>query len=549
MFKKTSIRFMPAMLLVLGLVLVACQPETVEVTRVVTETVTETVTEEVEVEVTRVVEGEVITETVTEEVEVEVTRVVEVEAMEELPFAGVEVNILTIAGDAISGPLRARAPDFEALTGATINISDAPFADLYNKILVDAADANGEFDGYVFAVTWTPDFAAPGFLEDLGPYVANDASLQWDDVTPFFREFSSAFEGTLYTIPLDGDFHQVYYRSDVLDAAGLEPPQTWEDYLAIAEAVHGQDMNGDGEADFGSCIGQTRNGQAYWFVHSIASGYLQSQGTGQGGFFNPADMTPLVNSAGFIRALEIYGELTQYGPPDQTNIDVGDTRGLWQAGRCALTLDWGDIGPLSIDTENAVPEVQSGTGAVVLPGSTEVMDWESGELVACDDTTCPHAIDGVNHAPFGAFGGWSAALRASSDAKDATYAFFAYMNAPEQSNVDVTIGSTGFNPYRQSQFLNRQLWVEAGMSPEFASNYLGALEAGLNSPNFMLDLRIPNGQQYQQVILDTVVSQYLAGEFTAAEAAAEIESQWEALTDELGREEQLAAYRKSLGLD
>lgn len=56
-------------LLVLSLLLVACQPETVEVTRVVTETVTETVTEEVEVEVPVEVEVEV-------EVPVEVTRVV-----------------------------------------------------------------------------------------------------------------------------------------------------------------------------------------------------------------------------------------------------------------------------------------------------------------------------------------------------------------------------------------------------------------------------------------------------------------------------------------
>jgi peptide/nickel transport system substrate-binding protein len=64
-------------------VLAACQPETVEVTRIVKETVVETVIEEkevevevaVEVEVTREVEVEVI-----EETEVEVTRIVEVEA-------------------------------------------------------------------------------------------------------------------------------------------------------------------------------------------------------------------------------------------------------------------------------------------------------------------------------------------------------------------------------------------------------------------------------------------------------------------------------------
>ena len=64
------------LLIVAGLLLVACQPEEVEVTRVVTET--ETITEEVEV--TRIVEGEVVTEVQ----EVEVTRVVEVPVEEEM---------------------------------------------------------------------------------------------------------------------------------------------------------------------------------------------------------------------------------------------------------------------------------------------------------------------------------------------------------------------------------------------------------------------------------------------------------------------------------
>ena len=59
-------------LVILAMLAVACEPQTVEVTRVVTET--ETITEQVEVEVTRVVDGEVVTETVVEEV----TRIVEV---------------------------------------------------------------------------------------------------------------------------------------------------------------------------------------------------------------------------------------------------------------------------------------------------------------------------------------------------------------------------------------------------------------------------------------------------------------------------------------
>ena len=40
-------------------------------------------------------------------------------------------------------------------------------------------------------------------------------------------------------------------------------------------------------------------------------------------------------------------------------------------------------------------------------------------------------IDGVNHAPFAAFGGWSGAINAAKDqkVKDAAYAFLSYMSA------------------------------------------------------------------------------------------------------------------------
>ena len=61
-----------------------------------------------------------------------------------------------------------------------------------------------------------------------------------------------------------------------------------------------------------------------------------------------------MNNPGFIRALEIYQATNEFGPPDELNLDVGGTRALWQAGRCALTLDWGDIGTLAIDPEASI---------------------------------------------------------------------------------------------------------------------------------------------------------------------------------------------------
>ena len=462
-------------------------------------------------------------------------------------YDGVTVNVMTFTGPQIAEPLQRRAPDFEKLTGAKVNVITVPFSDLYTKLLTDWATGTNSVDAAVFAPQWMVDYVGPGYLEDLTDKVAADAALAVEDIAPFFREFSQQYNGRTYLITLDGDFQMVYYRSDLFKEAGLSAPATWDDYVAAAKALHGKDMDGDGQADYGSCIAKKRNAQSYWMITSIAASFLQSRGTSQGAFFDTRDMKPLVNNEAFAAALDVYLETTKYAPPDEINLDVGDTRSLFTTGRCALTLDWGDIGTLAIDPENS--KVVDKVGAVMLPGSKQVLDRESGKLVACDAGTCPHAVDGVNRAPFAAFGGWSGGINKSADAKvkAAAYDFFSFMSQPAQSNVDVTIGITGFNPYRLSQFENKENWVKAGMSEAAAADYLGAIQASLNSPNMVLDLRIPKNQAYQQVVLDTALARLLAGEIDKQKAMAAIEEGWVELNEDNGVEDQLKFYKATLG--
>ena len=77
-----------------------------------------------------------------------------------------------------------------------------------------------------------------------------------------------SINGKTYLIALDGDFQMVYYRTDVLAKLGKQPPKTWDDYLDIAKAAQGKDLNGDGKPDYGSCISKKRNAQAYWAILS-----------------------------------------------------------------------------------------------------------------------------------------------------------------------------------------------------------------------------------------------------------------------------------------
>ena len=462
------------------------------------------------------------------------------------PFQGVTINVMTFTGPQIAEPLQRRGKEFEAATGAKVNVITVPFSDLYQKLLTDWSTGTNSIDAAIFAPQWMPDYVTPGFLEDVTARAAKDAKLKENDVAPFFREFSQKYAGKTYMITLDGDFQMAYYRTDILQKLGKRPPQTWDDYLDIAKAAHGKDF-GDGKPVSGSCIAKKRNAQSYWMITSIAGGFLQAKGTSDGAFFDPQTMKPLVNNEAFARALEIYKETTQYGPPNEINLDVGDTRNLFITGQCALTVDWGDIGPLAIDTK--VSKVMDKVGALMLPGSRKVLDRASGKLVDCNTQRCPYAINGVNHAPFAAFGGWSGGInvKAKPQAKDAAYALFSYMSAPEQSNVDVTIGTTGFNPYRVSQFKDMTMWRKAGMSDKAAKDYLTAIQDSLNSPNMVLDLRIPNNQRYQQVALDTALARYLAGEIDTKATMKSIEDQWNEITNEVGKAKQLAAYRASIG--
>jgi multiple sugar transport system substrate-binding protein len=106
-------------------------------------------------------------------------------------YDGVTVNVVTSTGPPIAEPLQRRAPDFQGLTGATVNVITVPFSELYQKVLTDFATGTNSYDVVVFAPQWMVDYVKPGYLEDLTQKVRADSALKWDDIGTFFRDFSA----------------------------------------------------------------------------------------------------------------------------------------------------------------------------------------------------------------------------------------------------------------------------------------------------------------------------------------------------------------------
>ena len=105
---------------------------------------------------------------------------------------------------------------------------------------------------------------------------------------------------------------------------------------------------------------------------------------------------------------------------------------------------------------------------------------------------------------------------------------------------------SGFQPYRKSH-TNIDLWVLAGYDRKYITSYMDSQSTSYNHPNSAIEPRIPGIFQYYSIAEDELQKIY-AGKESAQVGADKIAAAWEALTDKLGRENQVKYYRIAMGL-
>jgi multiple sugar transport system substrate-binding protein len=217
---------------------------------------------------------------------------------------------------------------YQEETGSGVEVQAFPFDDLRSKELNAVTNETGEFDllnlhGAACATFYDGGFLTP--LEEIDPdfewppEVINYGNLgRWDDETSFFSE-----TGTPYALPINGNVQLLYYRRDLYDQMGLEPPTTWEEAIAAAEQVKNVDSD-----VYGYVIrGQVGNEVVFNFLPVLRS-------FGGDVFANePEDWTVTINSEEAQQAIELYLELASYGPSEPGNVGQAEMISLFQSGR------------------------------------------------------------------------------------------------------------------------------------------------------------------------------------------------------------------------
>jgi len=471
-------------------------------------------------------------------------------------YEGVKLNVVTQPGPYIAGPLIDQGKKWTALTGGEVQVIEVPYGELYTKIMTPFITNTHVYDMIVVGATWLPDFTP--YIVTLDDYIANpDTNPDWDDILPAFREKLATWEGKVYALTLDGDTHTLFYRRHLFADAdnqanfkakygyGLQVPKTMVQLRDVAEFFTGWDWNGDGQLDYGWAQPMSRGGQSHWWFWNFVAPYSVMPGEvgrylGQL-YFDPETMEPLVNQPGMLKGLELYKEMAKFGPPGMEAWDVSEIRsGFPGTANIAMTIEWGGIPGMCNDKSFANPAVLGDCGSAPRPGAMEVWDRENQKWVNLEEP---------NYAPVLCFGGWVGSITKTCKDQDAAYDFLKFMNSPEISMQDVMVGDSGYNVYRYSHIENVQAWVGAGLTEQDAKEYLDAVQADMESPNVIIDLRIPGKPEYVDTVLDLYVNMAIVGLEDPEVALQTVYDEWEKITERLGRDSQKSIYQIMMGMD
>jgi len=283
-------------------------------------------------------------------------------------------------------------PDFERENpGVRVVVQQIPWTAAHEKLLTGFVGGSPP-DLAQLGNTWIPEFAAIGALEPLDPRIEASRALAPADYFDGIWK-TNAFAGVTYGVPWYVDTRVLFYRRDLLAAAGYpQPPRTWTDWReAMRRIVDGR------PGRFAILLPTNEWEQVTQFGLQQQSPLLADDGT-RGAFSQPAFAAAAAFYVGLYRdGLAPVVSYTQLGNPYQE----------FSRGYVAMWI----TGPWNLgEFRRRLPPALQDT-------------WMTAPVPAPDDA---HEYPGYSLA-----GGSSLAIFRASAQKDAAWRFVEYLSRPE----------------------------------------------------------------------------------------------------------------------
>ncbi|MBY5787323.1 ABC transporter substrate-binding protein [Rhizobium leguminosarum] len=278
---------------------------------------------------------------------------------------------------------------FEKDTGNQVKLVTMPSSssEQFSQYRLWLAAGNKDVDVYQTDVIWAPQLADQ--FVDLKE-AAKDVAGQ------FFPSIvaSQTVNGRLVALPLFTDAPALFYRKDLLEKYGKQPPKTWDEMAATAKEIQDKERQA-GQKDLWGYVFQ---GNSYEGLTCNGLEWVKSSGGGQ--IVEP-DGTISINNEKAAAALErAKGWIGTISPPGVLAYQEEESRGVWQTGNAVFMRNWPYAYSLGNGADSAVK------------GKFDVM-------------TLPVAA--VGDKPSSTLGGWNLAVSKYSEKQDAAVALVKFL--------------------------------------------------------------------------------------------------------------------------
>jgi multiple sugar transport system substrate-binding protein len=240
------------------------------------------------------------------------------------PAKGEQTIRLVAANHPWTEAIKPLLPEFEKQSGIKVKV-DSYFEDqLTQKTSVEFAANSKNIDVVMFRPLQDgKQFHKNGYFASLNDFVAKEQGIT-DDYLP--SALGSVKDGdNLYGLPLVTETEVLYYRKDILEKAGLQPPKTLDELKEQAAKLTDK-ANG--------VYGFVARGKRSPSVTQFSS-FLYSFG---GDFMKDGKAT--LTSPEALQAFEYYGGLLrEYGPPGTLNMSWPEAFGVFTQGKAVFLTD------------------------------------------------------------------------------------------------------------------------------------------------------------------------------------------------------------------
>jgi multiple sugar transport system substrate-binding protein len=384
------------------------------------------------------------------------------------------------------------AKAFTEYTGVSVSFLQTTVDDINTKMLLGAAQQVSDYDVALPATFGIPDLVEAGALLDISLYAEKYEPLV--DYQPSLYELGDSYKGKRYGYQTDGDTYVMFYNKPWLQSSEekqrfeetynkpLATPSSWQELDELMAFFHRPE-----KGMYGGCMFRVPRYMVWeWWIRFHAKGAYP---------VNEMMQANIAGEAG-VQALEEMLKATQYQHPSVSTNGLFDNWAEYAKGHCFANIGWG------------------GT-----------QKYLGGEKSAMQDKLVHAPTPEASYFNWG----WNYVVSRYSKQPELAYLFTLFATMPDMSAVAVRENGF-FDPYRLEHYTDQKIQNTYGES--FLQAHQQTMKQAI--PDFYLE----GHGRYIQVLQETIVSAH-EGYVTPQEALSYAASQWEALTDEIGRDQQI----------